>query len=69
MLSIILSFRFAEKVSVGDEMLIQENDHDELTPTKIINVATSVMEGECMIYKFIVIQLFLSIQLQTMFHY
>ena len=47
---------------LGDEILVQGNDGDELTPAKIINVATLVIEGECMIYKFIVIQLFISIQ-------
>ena len=43
-------------MSLGDEMLIQENDDDELSPAKITNVAPIVMEGECIVSTVVVNQ-------------
>ena len=39
----IVSVRYSNQVSIGDEVLVQEND--ELIPTKIIAVSTSTMQG------------------------
>ena len=35
-------FRYADEISVGDEVLAQT---DELNPAKVINVSTVIMEG------------------------
>ena len=37
-------FRFADQVTVGDEVLIQMNNY--LTPGKVINVSSSDMQGD-----------------------
>ena len=40
----IFCFRYADRVSVGDEILVQENN--ELIPDKVIKKSTFVMEGK-----------------------
>ena len=40
----IISFRFAGNIFVGDEVLVETNN--KLTPVKVIDVSTLVMEGE-----------------------
>ena len=40
---VIFSFRYADQVAIGDEVLVQENDG--LTPSKVINVTSSTMQG------------------------
>ena len=37
-------FRFAEQISVGDEVIIPRND--ELTPAKVTNVSVIAMQGD-----------------------
>ena len=39
--------RYADELSVADEVLIRKNDDDELTPAMIINVTTLLMAGTC----------------------
>ena len=39
----IVSFRFADDISVGDEVLVETNN--KLTPVKVIDVSTLVMES------------------------
>ena len=39
-----VSFRFAEQISVGDEVIIPRND--ELTPAKVTNVSVITMQGD-----------------------
>ena len=38
-----ISFRYANKVSVDDEVLVQENDR--MIPAKVINVSNSILAG------------------------
>ena len=40
----IFCFRYADQVSVGDEILVQENN--ELIPDKVIKKSNFVMEGK-----------------------
>ena len=40
--------RYATDVSVGDEVLVEKND--QLTPSKVINVASSMMQGKYIVY-------------------
>ena len=42
-MDMVFSFRYADQVAIGDEVLVQEND--DLTPSKIINVTSSTMQG------------------------
>ena len=42
---IILSIRYADHVSVGNEVLVEENY--ELIPAEVINVSTLSMQGDC----------------------
>ena len=42
-------FRYADDVSVADEVLVSKNNGDELTQAKVINVATSVKEGKAIL--------------------
>ena len=42
-------FRFAEQISVGDEVIIPRND--ELTPAKITNVSVIAMQGDQPFYR------------------
>ena len=42
--NIKLSFRFASKVQIGDEVLIQKND--EFTPEKVIDISRITMQGK-----------------------
>ena len=44
----LFSFRYANKVSIGDEVLIQRND--EMTATKVINITKSLMQGKYYFY-------------------
>ena len=44
----IVSFRFADDISVGDEVLVETNN--KLTPVKVIDVSTLVMEGELNVF-------------------
>ena len=37
-------FRYANRISTGDEVLVQEND--QIVPTKVINVTMFEMQGE-----------------------
>ena len=37
------NFRFADKVSIGNEILVEGNDH--LTPAKVMNIRSFTMEG------------------------
>ena len=39
----MISFRYTDEVSVGDEVLVHEND--ELIPAKVIRVANALMQG------------------------
>ena len=39
----IYSFRYSNQVSIGDEVLVQEND--ELIPSKVITVSTLPLQG------------------------
>ena len=39
----IVSFRFADDISVGDEVLVETNN--KLTPVKVVDVFTLVVEG------------------------
>ena len=39
----VISFRYADEVSVGDAVLVHEND--ELIPAKVIRVASALMQG------------------------
>ena len=40
----ICFFRYADQVSIGNEVLVEGND--ELTPAKVINVNSSSMQGD-----------------------
>ena len=40
----IVSFRFADDISVGDEVLVERNNKP--TPLKVIDVSTLIMEGD-----------------------
>ena len=37
-------FRYADHVSIGDEVLVKGND--VLTPAKVINVSSLIMQGD-----------------------
>ena len=37
------NLRYADQISSGYEVLVQEND--ELTPAKVINVSMAIMQG------------------------
>ena len=39
----MLSYRYADQVSVGDEVLVLRND--ELMPAKVMNVSSIIMQG------------------------
>ena len=39
----ILLFRYADNISVGDEVLVEGND--KLTPLRVINVSNIMMQG------------------------
>ena len=39
----IFSFRHADQVSIGDEVLVEEND--DMMPAKVVNVSTLVLQG------------------------
>ena len=41
-MSEIISFRYADQVSVSDEVLVQG---DELIPARVISVSTFIMKG------------------------
>ena len=43
-LSVFNHFRYADDVSIGDEVLVQGED-DELTPAKVIDLSSSTMQG------------------------
>ena len=43
-------FRYADRVSVGDEILAQVND--EMVPTKVINVSNLILQGDCLFNSF-----------------
>ena len=38
------SFRYADKVSIGDDIVVQENK--DLSPAKVVNVWSQVMRGD-----------------------
>ena len=38
--------RYANELSIGDEVLLQIDDNDELTPSKILNVSDFMMQGK-----------------------
>ena len=42
--NIRLSFRFASKVQIGDDVLIHKDD--EFTPEKVIDISRITMQGE-----------------------
>ena len=42
--NIRLSFRFASKVQIGDDVLVQKND--KFTPEKVIDISRIAMQGE-----------------------
>ena len=44
-LSVLNHFRYADDVSIGDEVLVQGED-DELTPAKVIDLSSSTMQGD-----------------------
>ena len=44
-LSVFNHFRYADDVSIGDEVLVQGED-DELTPAKVIDLSSSTMQGD-----------------------
>ena len=46
----ILSLSYADQVSVGDEVLL--NEKDELTPAKVINISEIIMQGNIYGYLF-----------------
>ena len=39
-----ISFRYADLVTVGDEVLIQENF--QLNPSKVVNISSFLMQGK-----------------------
>ena len=39
-----MSFRYADHVEVGDEVLVQEND--ELKPANVTNISSEIMQGD-----------------------
>ena len=39
------SLRYADDVSIGDEVLVQDED-DELTPAKVIDLSSKTMQGD-----------------------
>ena len=39
----MLSYRYADQVSVGDEVLVLRND--ELMPAKVMDVSSIIMQG------------------------
>ena len=41
--NVFISFRYADQVSVGDEVLLQVND--ELTPVKVTHVSNIILQG------------------------
>ena len=43
-----VSFRYANKVSLGDEVLIHRNG--EMTTTKVINITKTLMQGKYYCY-------------------
>ena len=47
----IFSVRFADQVSISDELLVQENN--ELVPAKVINISSLIMKGEHWFYLFL----------------
>ena len=44
-LAVFNHFRYADDVSIGDEVLVQGED-DELTPAKVIDLSSSTMQGD-----------------------
>ena len=40
----IILFRYADQVLIGDELLVQGNN--EMTPAKVINISSFMMQGE-----------------------
>ena len=43
--SALLSYRYADQVSVGDEIMVVTND--KLMPTRVTNVSSLIMKGSC----------------------
>ena len=39
----MLSYRYANQVSVGDEVMVLRND--KVMPTKVMNVSSLIMQG------------------------
>ena len=45
---IVFHFSYANEVSIGDEVLVNEND--QLSPAKVIDISTSKMQGDIQIF-------------------